>query len=532
MARRKSKSKSIVNELKYQYVEQYKSVPVSPILKENIARVQSFAKDNSDFVIREFRLKDSVSAFVLYVDGLVSGDQVDFALKEMMILEGGFSQLSSLESHVIAVSQIADADNYADILLGALGGDTVLFVEGNTKACLLGLRGPNTRSVSEPELETVVRGPREGFIENIRVNTSLLRRKLKTPNLKMKPMMIGRHSNTNIVITYMEGLVDPALVIEVEKRIEKIDIDAVFETGYIEELIQDNAYSPFPQVQYTERPDVVAASLLEGRIGIMVDGTPIVLIVPITFWTLMQANEDYYDRYQLATLIRWMRYVFFVIALLGSSLYIAITTYHQALLPTSLLLSVAASREKVPFPAVVEAFILEISFEALREAGVRLPKAVGQAVSILGGLVVGQAAVEAGIVSAAMVIVVAGAGIASFTIPRYNASIAIRMLRFPFMILASLFGVYGIMVGLVILIGHLANLRSFGIPYLSPINPLSSPDLKDVIWRAPWWMQKERPSFMSVLDTKRMGDALTEEIRDQGGQTGNEIEHKRGKKGE
>ncbi|RKD24990.1 hypothetical protein BEP19_03910 [Ammoniphilus oxalaticus] len=532
MGRRSSKKKEIVNQLQFQFVEQFKAVPISGRLKENLAQVQAFATDNSDYVIREFRLKDSVAAFVFYVDGLVSGEQVDFALKEMMLLEGGFSQLNSLESRVVAVSQMGQAHQFADVLLGVLSGDTALFVEGNQKASLLGLRGPQMRSVSEPELETAVRGPREGFIENIRINTSLLRRKLKTPFLKMKPMIVGKQSNTDVIITYMEGVVDPALVEEVTKRIEKIDIDAVFESGYIEEFIQDNAHSPFPQLQYTERPDTLAASLLEGRVGIMVDGTPMVLIAPITFWTLLQANEDYYERFKLGTLIRWMRYVFFLMGLLGSSIYIAVTTYHQALLPTSLLLSVAASREQVPFPAVIEAFILEISFEALREAGVRLPKAVGQAVSILGGLVVGQAAVEAGIVSAAMVIVVAGAGIASFTIPRYNMTISIRLLRFIFMILASLFGIYGILVGLIILIGHLANLRSFGVPYLSPISPLSTPDLKDVLWRAPWWMQKERPSFMSLRDTQRMGDELVDEIKRDGGQTGKDIDHDEPKKGE
>jgi len=532
MNRRKPKLHNSIEELNLRYVDEFKAVSVSPSLKENLARVKELAKENSDFVIREFQLEDSVAAFMFYVDGLASGSQVDFALKEIMILEGGLSQLSAIQEHVLAVSQMSNADNYGDMLIGVLGGDTALFVEGNTKVCLLGMRGPNTRGVSEPELETVVRGPREGFIENIRTNTSLLRRKLKTPYLKMKPMIVGKQSNTNVVITYMEGIVDANLVTEVVERIEKIDIDAILETGYIEEFIQDHAYSPFPQVQYTERPDTVAAALLEGRVAIMVDGTPIALIVPVTFWSLMQANEDYFERYQLATLIRWMRYIFLIIALFGSAAYIAVSTYHQSLLPTSLLLSIASSREMVPFPVVVEALILEISFEALREAGVRLPKAIGQAVSILGGLVVGTAAVEAGIVSAPMVIVVAGAGIASFTIPRYNASIAVRMLRFPLMILASIFGIYGILIGLVLLFGHLVNLRSFGIPYLSPTNPLSIPDLKDVAWRAPWWMQKDRPSFMPLMDTRRMGDHLADEIAEHGGQSGKDIDHKQPEKGD
>lgn len=521
----KGKDENRLQKLDYRFIDEFRSVPVFLNLEENKQYLKELFKDSSDFVIREFKLEQSLDAILFFVDGMTQTELVHEAMKALMIMEGGEQLIDNISESVLPVSQIQKANNYADLLLSVLGGDTGLIVNQNNEALLLGIRGAEKRSINEPETETVVRGPREGFVESLRTNTSMVRRKLKTPHLKMKPMTIGRESNTSVVVTYLEDIADPKIVNEVIQRLERIEIDAILESGYIEELIQDSAYSPFPQVQHTERPDMVAAALLQGRVGIMVDGTPFVLIVPFVFAEIMQASEDYYERFQIATLLRWLRYFFMILSLLTPGLYVAITTYHQDLLPTTLLLSVAAAREAIPFPAVVEAFIMEVTFEALREAGIRLPKAVGSAVSILGALVVGQAAVQAGIVSAPMVIVVSITGIASFTIPRFNGAIAIRMLRFPIIIAAALFGMYGIMISVLLIIGHMANLRSFGVPYLSPIGPLSASDMKDVVIRSPWWAMKERPAYMPLQDQKRMGEALPQEIMEQAGQKGKEIKH-------
>jgi spore germination protein KA/spore germination protein len=244
------------------------------------------------------------------------------------------------------------------------------------------------------------------------------------------------------------------------------------------------------------------------------------------------STEDYFERFQISTLLRWLRYVFLLLSLITPAFYVAITTFHQDLLPTSLLLSVATARESVPFPAIIEALIMEITFEALREAGIRLPKAVGSAVSILGALVVGQAAVEAGIVSAPMVIVVSITGIASFTIPRFGGAIAIRMLRFPLMIAAAIFGLFGILLCILIIVGHLASLRSFGVPYLSPVSPLSVQDLKDSLVRSPWPNLNMRPSYLSVQDEQRVGESIRREILENDGQNGSEIDHDLPNKGE
>jgi spore germination protein KA/spore germination protein len=508
------------------FVDEMKEVPLYASLEDNKQAMKQLFQDCSDIIVKEMAVKQGgLPACIAFVDGLVSTDTLNDALDALITLATSATGIEEMAGTMLPVSQTKCVDNFGDLLLSVLGGDTAVFVGDEPKAIVMGIRGPDKRSVSEPETESVVRGPREGFTESIRTNTSLIRRKLRTPKLKMKAMTLGSETNTGIVVSYLEDLAVPSLIEEVEKRLKKIEIDGILESGYIEEFIQDNAYSPFPQIQYTERPDVVAAALMQGRIAILIDGTPFVLLVPFVFAEIMQASEDYYERFQIATLIRWLRYLFLILSLTTPALYVAILTYHQDLLPTSMLLSVAAARESIPFPVVVETLIMEITFEALREAGIRLPKTVGSAVSILGALVIGQAAVQAGIVSAPIVIVVSITGIASFTIPKFSGAIAVRMLRFPILIAGSLFGMLGVLLSVIFLLGHLANLRSFGVPYLSPFGPLSSGDLGDTIVRAPWWAMDKRPSYMPLQDGERLDMALPREVAAQGGQEGRNIDH-------
>lgn len=296
-----------------------------------------------------------------------------------------------------------------------------------------------------------------------------------------------------------------------------IEIDGVLGSSYVEEFLDHSRFSPFPQVQYTERPDVVSAALLEGRVAIIVDGTPMVLLAPVTLWMLLQSAEDYYQRYIAGTWIRWIRYLFVFISLLLPSVYVAITTFHPEMIPPKLLMTIAASREIVPFPALIEAFIMEISFEALREAAVRIPKSIGQAVSIIGALIIGTAAVQAGIVSAAMVIIVSFTGIASFIIPHFDLGLSIRLLRFPIMIFAGLFGLFGIICGLLLIYIHLINLRSFGMPYLAPMTPLIIGDLKDTYVRAPWWYLRKRPSTAGKNKIRQGSKKIQETEREEDG---------------
>jgi len=294
---------------------------------------------------------------------------------------------------------------------------------------------------------------------------------------------------------------------EVKERLNRINIDSILETGYIEELIEDSPWSPFSTIGHTERPDKVAAQLLEGRVAILVDGTPYVLTVPLLFVEAIQSPEDYYERSMFSSAIRLLRWFSFFVCLLAPSLYIAVITFHHEMLPTALLLSLAAQREAMPFPAFVEVFFMEFAFDILREAGTRLPRQVGQAVSIVGALIIGEAAVRAGLVAAGTVILVALTGIASFTF-WYSTSISIRLLRFPIMVMAGILGLYGLICGVLAILVHLATLRSFGVPFLYPLAPLKAGNLKDVIVRTHWWAMLRRTGQISVANQQRLARGL------------------------
>lgn len=491
-------------------------IQVSPELTVNEKQLEKMFTDSSDFVTRKFILENSgTTVLICYMDGLADQRPINETMKVLMLFEGEASSIEVLLEQSLPVSQITKTKKMGDLLHLLMGGEAAVFIDGLDTAVSLGLRGMETRSISQPETEAVIRGPREGFVENLRTNTSLLRRIMKTTQLKMKPLMLGKHTNTDIVLCYMEGIVDPNLLKQVEERIDTIDLPSILESGYLEECIEDSNTSPFPQIQHTQRPDTAAAAVLEGRILIIVDGTPVVMIVPATFWQMLQASEDYYERFQIATLLRILRLFFIFISLTAPAFYIAVITFHQDLLPTTLLLSIASAREPIPFPVIVEALIMEVAFEALREAGIRLPSTIGMAVSILGAIVVGTAAVEAGIVSAPMVIVVAITGIASFTTPHFNAAIAIRMLRFPLMFMAALFGMYGLLIGLMFIMGHMAKLRTFGIPYLAPVGPLYVRDLKDIFIRVPRWMYQQLPVFSTDNTKLDQGSQQSEEQESQ-----------------
>lgn len=472
------------------------------ILSENEAFLREVFKGCTDIVIRPFTILKFKKALAVYVEGITDTKLLDEeVLRQLMDPQNpvdypaDISIVDFVEEQVLSVGKIKSISTMDEAVKSILEGSTVLLVDGEVNVLSLGISGGERRSISEPVTEVVIRGPREGFTEDINTNISLLRRRLRTPKLKMESFLIGEISRTKVTIAYLQGIAIDKVVQEVRNRVERIKIDSVMESSYIEELIEDAPFSPFPTVQNTERPDVIAANLLEGKIAIFCDNTPFALSVPVVFWGQLHSNEDYYERFTMSTFLRGIRLIFTVIALIAPSIYVAVTTFHQQMIPSKLLMSIIDNREPTPFPAVIEALIMEITFEALREAGIRLPKPVGQAVSIVGALVIGQAAVEAGLISAPMVIVVSITGIASFTIPRYNFAYAIRVLRFPLIFLAGSFGLYGVTLGVVGILTHLVNLRSFGIPYFSPVAPLNIKGLKDVLVRAPIWSMNVRPNL-------------------------------------
>ena len=473
--------------------------------EQNIEMFRFIYQNCSDVIFRSFFLFGKTRAMIIYIEGLSDIEGIEnFVLIPFMQETGNETKpLNELLEKEIPVSKAKKVRLVADCIESISNGNPILLIEGEMDGYSLGLAKWEKRSIEEPVAEGGIRGPREGFNESLGVATSLLRRIIKSPALKMQSMKIGRYTSTNVVVSYIEGIADQSLIDEIANRLKRIDIDGILESAYIEELIEDNPYSPFPQIMTTERPDIACSNLLEGRAVILVEGTPFCLIAPISFFSLLQSQEDYYGRFIIGTIIRWLRYLFLGLSLLLPSVYIAVLTFHHEMVPSQLLLSMASSRETVPFPAIIEVLLMEVSFEALREAGIRLPKQIGSAVSIVGALVIGQAAVQAGIVSAPMVIVVAITGIASFMIPRYTAGIAIRMLRFPIMLLAACLGLLGVMMGIIAIAIHLCTLRSFGEPYLAPLAPLKGKELKDVLWRSPLWKMDTRPHFTGEAHLQR-----------------------------
>ncbi|WP_438823758.1 spore germination protein [Bacillus sp. JJ1764] len=468
---------------------------------------------NADVKFREFQMGTTgIRTAIIFIEGLanedvinnhilidfmsVSSKETDHPLKNSFLKE-------YIKNQALSVCGLMEVRTLNDITSGVMFGSIAILVDGIEEVFLVEATKSKTRNIDEPPTESLVRGPRVGFIENLKDNTALLRRHGKDQNLTIVSSQVGERSKKELVIIYMKDLVDPHLLEEVKQRINKIKMDDIHDSSYIEQLIEDNFISPFPQVQSTERPDRVMAALMEGRVALLLDGSPFALIVPVTFHMMLQSPEDYYERWMAATLIRLLRYFSAFIALFGPSLYIAFTSFHPGLIPTKLIFSIAANREGVPFPPLIEALIMEVSIEVLREAGLRLPKPIGQSIGIVGGLVVGEAAVQAGIVSPIMVIVVAVTAISSFTLPQYNIGIALRILRFASMFFASVFGLYGVVLFFLVLCTHLVRLKSFGIPYVSPAASFRLTDWKDFMIRLPLFLMKRRPKLLYPKDSVR-----------------------------
>ena len=470
-------------------------------LNENEAFLRDTFSDCADLVIRRFYAFHSFPCMVAYLEVLIDEVKLDeILLREIMIDEPvntnspvQFATLLTMKLIPTGKAEIVGQLN--DAVQRMIKGEVILLIESSSQAVSVNIPGRVNRTPQEPNTEPVIRGPRLGFVENLFINLTLLRQYIHTPQLKIVKYTLGEVTQTDVAIAYIENIAPANVVEEAKKRVSSIRIDSVLESGYIEELISDKYYSPFPLIQNTERSDSVAAALIEGKVAILTHGTPMVLLAPVTFWYGFETAEDYYINFIFGTMLRWLRYLFALVAMTLPSIYVAITTFHHEMIPTSLALSIAAAREVVPFPAALETLIMEVTFEALREAGLRLPRPVGQTISIVGGLVIGEAAVQAGIISAPIVIIVALTGIATFLITQSNMSQAISIIRFPMILLASVFGLYGIGAGLLAVLIHLVTLRSFGVPYLSPVSPLNPSGIWDTVIRAPWRVMLKRQQY-------------------------------------
>ena len=470
-------------------------------INENISLIKEIFKDDETLVIRmmENQKDASIKCCLIYIDGMVNNKLMDDDLVRP-IQEYRFPQkpaglLDVIATQVTLSSSVEKTGDLEKITQAIVYGDSALIADGYPEVLILNAKGWATRAISEPENEKVLRGPREGFNEAIMPNLTMLRRRLRTADLKMKFRTFGTRTKTKACICYLDSLVNKNVLRELEKRLDQFSVDGTLDVNYINEYIRDFPYSPIKTIGSTERPDVVAGKILEGRVALFLDGTPMVLTLPYLFIENFQSDDDYYINYFFASIGRILRILAFLVTTSVPAIYVALVTFHQEMLPTPLLMSVDMARQNVPFPTVLEAVLMIIVFEMLREAGLRMPGSIGQALSIVGALVIGQAAVDARIISAPMVIIVGLTGITGLMIPRIKG--AVILLRFFLLFTSSMLGLYGYMFGMLALLIHLYNLNSFGIPIMNSAYAENSQDNKDMYVRSPWRSMKKRPKFLS-----------------------------------
>lgn len=482
--------------------------PISPNLEENLSQIEARLGNSPDLIIRTYELIGrTVKAAAVYMTGITDREMVDHYISHVMSFESLSDDMflaatapevySYIKDNALSIGKEKLVKDINGLLEALLSGDTVILVNGLAEAVSGSTCGGEVRAVSEAATQVAIRGSKESFTETISTNIALVRKIIKNPDLWTETMKLGDVTHTDITIMYIKGIAHEETIQVFKQKLKDIQVDSILESGYIEQIIEDNKYSPFPTLYNTERPDSVAGNLLDGRIAIFVDGTPFVLIAPTTFFMFFHTVEDYYQRYDISTLIRLLRFLCLLISLYGPAIFVAALNFHQEMIPTPLLINLASQREGVPFPTFIEAIMMEVTFEIIREAGVRMPSPIGQTVSIIGGLVLGTAAVQAGIVSPAMVIVVSLTGISSFATPAFNMALSIRMLRFVLMVIAAFMGLYGIAIFTIMLIAHLCSLRSLGVPYMSPMGPFVPGNQKDTFIRSPLTFMKVRKRLLN-----------------------------------
>ncbi len=480
-------------------------------LKSNIDYIKYIFSDCGDIVYREFFA--GCNMCLVYIDNITNSVAIEESIltnlmnRSDMHGDGNeFIDRSLLE--VVSVKDVKKIYTFQEVVNAILSGDTVILCDEADSALQASTKGFPTRGVGSVKTEVSVLGPKDAFNESIAVNIVLIRRRIKNTKLKLKRMKIGTGTKTDIAVMYMEGIVNNEILKNVEKSLENVDIDGVYDSGYIEQLIEKEFTSPFPQIQITERPDKTASSLMEGRIAVVVDNSPYVILLPAPLNEFFQSADDYYERWEIMSFIRFMRYVGAFLAISLPGLFIALAVYNPSVLPVSLALKIAGSRQNIPFPTAAEMLVMEIAFELLIEAGIRLPSPVSSTIGIAGGIIIGQAAVEAGIVSPMIIIISALTAICTYVIPNTSVTAGIRIFKYIIIFTSSFFGLFGFWIGILLLLIHLSSIKTFGIPYLYPFCSASEngySDLKDSIFRLPLFMIKKRPVYANKENRKKQG---------------------------
>lgn len=483
--------------------ESTKKIKISDVLKNNMKVIDEKFKDCPDVMRKQVFLKDNTEGYFIYIDGMIDTNIVE---RDFMrpIIGMDYEAINDIrKTNSLPANDIKYYEDIDSAISALLTGCTLFLADGLEYAVSSAIRKFEKRGITEPDIEKDVRGSHEGFIELMNVNMAILRRKIKNTNLKFKTINVGDTTNQIVNIAYIDGIANPALIQKLYDKISGIKYDGVLAAGYIEQMIVDFPNSIFPQYQLTERPDRAVASLLEGRLLVLTEGTPGVLILPVTLFSFFKAPDDYNTHWIFGSLLGVLRVISAFVAIYFPSIYIALTTFHYYMVPLNLLIPLAESRARVPFPPIVEAFVMEVVIEMLREAAIRLPTYIGASIGVVGGIIIGQAAVQAGIVSELLIIVVAITAIASFITPVYDMGLTLRTIRFVMMLATSVFGVIGISTITVLLFANLVILESLDQPYFQPIIPFRAKDLKDTIIRAPLKLLKERPTITHPVHKKR-----------------------------
>lgn len=486
---------------------------ISKNLQENIDTLDYLFKDCADIVSRKFTIggENKVSIYLLYIDNMVNQSLIDEDIMKYLLFHmedlPEKNKFEYIKEKGIRSADMSVDTNMNDAVTSVLSGETVLFMEGVEKALSVSIKNFPSRGVPESTNEVGIRGSREGFSEALNINKVLIRKRIKDTNLKIKGNKVGTRTLTDIAIIYLEDVAKPELIEEVERRMNEYMIDGIFDSGMLEQLMERNVNSPFPEFQSTERPDKAASAILEGRVVILVDNSPMAIIAPVTVNSFFQASDDYYERWEIASFTRLLRYLGAILTMGFPGLYIAVINYQPEVLTSSMALSFAAAREGVPFSVLFEVVIMEIAFMLLLEAGIRLPGPMGSTLGIVGGLIIGDAAVNANIVSPIVVIVIALTAITAFTVPNESFASAFRLIRYIIIFLSAFFGLYGFILGCMLILIHLAGLKSFGVPYMVPFDASginSGSDMQDSLIRFPIKDLRKRPIFSRKSERTRL----------------------------
>lgn len=483
-------------------------------LEQNLTLIKEKLGNANDLLIRKLRLQgaDDVAVAILGIDGLIDTNQAEQFIVHVLAIDLSLVEDSKTRScgvfQSIFESRISMIDaqcaqSFDDLYTNLLNGHIIVLVDGVDQLMMFDCKGWQMRSISEPQTEQSLYGPKDCFVETIRTNTATLRRRIKDPNLRFDAHVVGTVTQTDVFVAYIEGIANPELVQTVNKRIKSLDIDGLVDSSELMQLIEDHHLTIFPRLTQTERPDKVTAAVMQGSVAILFDGSPFVTVGPAYFITMFQITDDYYSRPLIATLTRILRYASFLLVILVPGLYVAISTYHQEMIPTVLLITIINQRSSNPFPTYIETLVILVLFEIIREAALRKPNVVGDSMTIVGSLIIGQTIVEAGLVSYMVIIIVSITSIAGFILSSSRLNNATRILTFIFLFLGAAFGLYGITIGFIMLILHLASLTTLDQPYLAAMAPFNLHDQEDQFLRLPFSWMKYRPKIFKTGNRTR-----------------------------